>query len=163
MSEVTAKLVYKWLKSRKIKFVNLIDIEITNGVVHFTRRQIWGGANLRGFPFKIGSVSEILLLSRATIDDLSFLPKVILDGPQKKSRLLVDDIEMLGRDYIPILLMQVNEIIVQGSTDDQIGRESFTEAVEEILNSDRVDGKIPRNLIPTKINQLRALDEGYDE
>jgi hypothetical protein len=49
--------------------------------------------------------------------------------------------------YVPVLFGIVIDTIFHGSHE-----------LSEILNKGRVDGKMPRELIPTKINQLRNMD-----
>jgi hypothetical protein len=58
--------------------------------------------------------------------------------------------------YIPWLMVDVMQVTFHGSTKRII-------AIEKILNSDRIGGKMPRELIPTKINELRDMDAEYNQ
>jgi hypothetical protein len=106
------------------------------------------GLDLTDIPFKFGNMPNTSLdISDCNISTLAFLPRVVkvLDA----SGLLDKNKKLLPpTTYIPILLVTVNLIIVN---EKQI-------ELDQILNKDRVNGKMPRELIPTKINQLRGLD-----
>jgi hypothetical protein len=58
--------------------------------------------------------------------------------------------------YIPWLFVDVMQVTFRGSSKRIL-------AVEKILNSGRIGGKMPRELIPTKINELRDMDAEYNQ
>jgi hypothetical protein len=138
------------------------QFEIENGLVNFIDKQShWfhlDHADLTKLSFKFGKTFT-LVLDGSKVKDLTFLPKII-DGD-----LLLRGMKVKGRDFLFIDYLPVLFIAMKGTVQiflDANGKLVTDEErkVEEALNSGRDgSGRMPRELIPSKINILRDADQ----
>ncbi len=121
-----------------------IHFKLSQDTVSYNFNLDLSDCDLTDIPFKFGEINGILDLEHATIKDLSFLPK-------KAKEIYIGNLSGILRnsDFIPFLF--VDSII------------TFDNSVEfiKILNNGRINGKMPRELIPGKINELRDLDANH--
>jgi hypothetical protein len=116
------------------------DCEIEDEQVVWLNDLSLAYCNLWNIPFKFKTIVGYLDISSSRIRSFDFLPKHC-------NQLNIDDTEFENYDMlIPLFFIETPRIRIAG--DDLFG----------ILNEGRIFGKMPRELIPGKINQLRDLD-----
>jgi hypothetical protein len=113
-------------------------------------------ANLIDIPFKFGTTG-LFHLENAYVKDLTFLPKrcQFQDGAPTDLNLhnisISSDRWLMYDGYIPALFTECAAVVTfnkDHSKYDKIG---------DILTNGRINGRMPRELIPSKINELRSL------
>ncbi len=124
------------------------DFTIVNGLVNYfdsetpTNSGIYiFDLDLRDIWFKFGEIRDELDISKCKVNDLSFLPK-------KVNWLNITGLTLPPEMYIPVLFTTTKRVSIERR-----------DAKWEILNEGRIHGKMPRELVPNKINQLRDLDQ----
>ncbi len=109
------------------------------------QRICWQNRDLTNIPFGFQTV-DIFSLTWCTIKDFSFLPK------KSKMLSLSNIVNTRPSDYVLLLLLEAEQISVTGFGHERVQK------LTKIFNEGRVNNRIPRELIPGKINELRELD-----
>jgi hypothetical protein len=132
-----------------------------NGVVDFFEPIDWYMCGIKALEYQIGFVAGMFNISGNPLTSLHGCPYRV-EGDLSIRSLQVTSLEFIpkyvaGDVYcdnnqnpsvcIPLLLGEYHKRIWTGMHE-----------VDKILFKDRINGKMPRELIPGKINQLRDLD-----
>jgi hypothetical protein len=123
-------------------------------IIVFNNKLDLSQRDLSTIPFRFLRTKS-LDLSNAGWDDFSFLPKLI-DG-----NLWLQGSDKRPEWFIPFLFIQVTGEIDVSSECNSDDEEYYPYMwdVKDILNEDRDSmGKMPRELIPGKINELRDIE-----
>ncbi len=147
---ITEQEAVDWLiEITSDEHITLADVAINNGRVDFFCSLDLSNSELREISFKFGHIFGDFIVERSDVKDLTFLPKEV-DGYLNISYL---DLEPL--EYVPALFTTIKK---QPVMDVNAGYDRIADKIYGILFDDRVNGKVPREQIPDRINQLRDLD-----
>jgi hypothetical protein len=87
-------------------------------------------------------------------------PEDLKNFPKQVDKNVNIFLTLSGMTMMPLLLSTFTTLYVMGKRELLQGHErDFRYKVKKILMKGRVEGKMPRGLIPGKINELRELDE----
>jgi hypothetical protein len=127
--------------NRKVKYETLpVQLNNVKGDCNFLEATFTSTEN---FPRSV----EVDFWAPQTLTELKNIPKKV-----GRNTCLPIPKNLTVEDYIPALFIETVSVRLGGLIQSEKGN-----AIARILTSDRVNGKMPRELIPGKINELREL------